>query len=853
MKHFSSFGLNSLGSQPACSRWEQRRRQLAGLLLPLLLVSAGQAAHATVVLTVGTASGATFPTITAALAAVPSPLTEAYELQLTDAAYTENVLLTKTGSATNTLTIKPAQGVSPVITGTVTFGAGSAFTIINGNNGSTASTARALTVRQPSLSAPAVVFSGDASDNAIQETVVLGSNTVLASGVVVVGDGLTTGNDRNAIDRSFVGNADPGVLPANLLYAANNGGGTNDGFSLTNSQLFNFGRTGVLVTTGNGNDWTISKNSFYYNVAAVPTTAQTGIDFRPGSTANDALISNNTIGGRAANAAGGIWENAGTQNFRGIVMSCGNSAINTNEVTANTVSQVSLTGVSSAALTALGVAAGRAELTANAVTNVSSTGTSGVNSLVSQATTILNSFSVSSGQLMVVESGLTVVLGDLNNAGILNHTGGDIVIYGNFTNANTGVFAQTLGDIEIKGDMLNSGRFNCSTGKVKLTGATDQAVSGGLYFNLEVNGGGTKTFTDDAIVYNGVQMLNGILATGPFTLKLDNLANLAETETSYVLGRVDVRRSPAAGAIETFGGIGLSMQPAAGSALPGNTSVLRYTGTAATGVAGHQGILRYYDITPAANNNSLNMGLTIEYFAHDLNGIAPANLRFYKSVNGGATWQHRGITSLGTSSAYLANVTGFSRWTLGDITNPLPVGLTAFQAERQGMDALLTWTTATEQDNRGFGLEVSLDGQTYRQIGYVAAAGGGNSTSTQAYRFVDAAAGKTGARYYRLRQDDRNGEARYFTPQLLRFDAPATLAAYPTQFAQDLTLALSHPTATSATLRLLDGTGRLVWQQEQALTPGTALLRVQPACPAGVYTLTATVGGQVLRQRVVRE
>ena len=608
----------------------------------------------------------------------------------------------------------------------------------------------------------------------------------------------------------------------------------------------------MLVTTGNGDDWTISRNSFYYNVAAVPTTAQTGIDFGPGITGNDALISNNTIGGRAANAAGGIWENAGTQNFRGIVMSCGTSATNTNELRDNTVSQVSLTGVSSAALTALGVAAGRAELTANAVTNVTSTGTSGVNSLVSKATTILNSFSVSSGQLMVVESGLTVVLGDLNNAGILNHTGGDIVIYGNFTNTNTGVFAQTLGDIEIKGDMLNSGRFNCSTGKVKLTGATDQTVSGGHHFNLEVNGSGTKTFTDDAIVYNGVQMLNGILATGPFTLKLDNLANLVETETSYVLGRVDVRRSPVAGATETFGGIGLSMQPAAGSALPGNTAVSRYTGTAATGVAGHQGILRYYDITPTANNNSLNMGLTIEYFAHDLNGIAPANLRFYKSVNGGATWQHKGITSLGANSASLANVNGFSRWTLGDITNPLPVGLTAFQAERQGPDALLTWTTATELNNRGFGLEVSLDGQTYREIGYVSAENG-SSSSARTYRFVDVAKGKTGARYYRLRQDDRTGEARYFAPQLLHFEAPATLAAYPTQFAQDLTVALSHPTATTATLRLLDGTGRAVWQQEQALAPGTGPLHVQPTGPAGVYTLTATVGGQVLRQRVVRE
>jgi hypothetical protein len=106
-------------------------------------------------------------------------------------------------------------------------------------------------------------------------------------------------------------------------------------------------------------------------------------------------------------------------------------------------------------------------LTANVLATVSSTGTNGVNSVVSRATTVLNSFTVNSGQLMVVEGDLTVVLGNLTNAGILNHTG-DMLIQGNFT--NTGTFAQPFGNIEIRGDMLNSGQFTCSTGKVKLTG-----------------------------------------------------------------------------------------------------------------------------------------------------------------------------------------------------------------------------------------------------------------------------------------------------------------------------------------------------------------------------------------------
>ncbi|MDB5236863.1 MAG: hypothetical protein JWR44_3856, partial [Hymenobacter sp.] len=551
MKHIIYAPIHSFGPLPAQPWWVRRRWQIVGLVLAVLLLL-GSRAQAAVIITVGTAPGADYPTIGAALATVPSPLTQPYELQLVSASYAENVLLNKTGSAANTLTIRPAAGVSPVITGTLTFGAASAYAVVSGNDGTVA---RALTLRQPSLSAAALVFSGDASYNQVSQAVVLGSNALLTSGVVVVGNGAVDGNDHNAITQSFIGNADPAQLPANLVYAANAGNGTNDDFALTNSQLYNFGRTGVLVGAGNGDQWTISGNSFYYNAASIPTTAQTAIDFRPGSGANDALVANNFIGGRAAGAAGGVWENAGTQNFRGIVMNCGTSTTLTNEVTGNTVSGVSLTGVSAAALTALDVEAGRSELSANTVASVTNTGTSGVNSLVSRASTVLGSFTVSSGQLMVVENGLTVVLGNLTNSGILNHTGGDILITGNFT--NNGTFAQTLGDLEIRGDMLNSGQFTCSTGKVKLTGNGPQTVSGGLYFNLEVNGASTKTLTEDAEIYNGVQMLSGVLATGPYRLKLDPLANLTETDASYVLGRVEVRRTPVVGTVEDFGGVGL--------------------------------------------------------------------------------------------------------------------------------------------------------------------------------------------------------------------------------------------------------------------------------------------------------
>ena len=852
MKHSLPSPMYRFGQLPAQPWWVRRRWQLVGLLLSVLLLL-GSRVQAAVIYTVGT-TGA-YPTIAAALAAVPSAtLTQAYELHLLDAAYNESVTLTKIGTATFPLTLRPAPGVAAVvISGTLTFGAGSRYATVSGNNGTVA---RTLTLRQPGTSAPTVRFIGDASNNTVREALVLGSNTLLAGGVVEVGASVSAGNDRNTITLSYVGNAAASPLPANLVYAATAGTGVNDNFTLTDSQLYNFTGTGVLVGAGNGDQWNISRNSIYYNAAAVPTTAQTGIRFAPGTGADDVLLSDNYIGGRAAGATGGVWTNVGTQDFFGIVISSSSSAVQTNEVTNNTVSQVSLTGIGPEVLTALSVDAGRAELMSNTLSNLTNTA-NGVNSLVSKATTILNAFTVGNDQLMLVESGSTLVQGNLTNAGILTLGGGDIRIDGNFI--NSGTLAQTDGVLEIKGDMLNTGAFSSTTGLVKLTGAGNQKVSGGLYFNLEVNGGGVKTFTDDAEVFTGVQMVSGILATssvlGDFRLKLGAQASLVETDASYVLGRVEVRRTPALGSSEDFGGVGLELTPALASLLPGSTLVTRVTGTAPVGTGGRQGILRYFDVT-APVTSGLSVAMTIRYFNHELNGIPVANLRFFKSVNAGSTWQNMGRSSAGTvvggGFAVLNSVSGFSRWTLGDLTAPLPVGLTAFRAERQGRDAVITWATATERDNRGFGIEVSPDGKVFREIGYVAAEGSGTSSAPRAYRFVDAAEGKAGPRYYRLRQDDHTGPAHYYGPQVLNFEAaPASLAAYPTQFGLDLTVALSHPTATTATLRLLDALGREVWQQQQPL--GAGPLHVQPTCAPGSYVLTATVGGQVLRQRVVRD
>ncbi|GAA4391045.1 hypothetical protein GCM10023186_39930 [Hymenobacter koreensis] len=818
------------------------------LAFVLLLVQRTQAQN---VVRVGV--GGEYATLNQALAALPSTLTTTHELRLTHGStFIEDVLIATTGTSTAQLIIKPEAGATGIVLeGTLVFGAGARYVTISGHNGNAA---RQLTVRQSGSSQPTILFAGDVRNNTVRDAQILGNNTLSTGGVVEFGGTTTTGNDDNSLTGNLISNATPGQMPANLVYAANTSTtGLNDRVTILQNELVNYAQAGIKVGAGNGDAWMIRDNSFYYNLPTAAITAQTGISFAPGLGSDNNTISGNYIGGTAPLGTGATWLNAGSQTFIGIVVNCGTaSGAQANVVENNTVRNISLSQASTQSFQALLVSGGRSELTGNAVNAVSNNGTAGVNSLVSQAQVVLNTFTVAQGQVMSIQNGETVVTGNLVIQGTLNHTGGDIVVNGDFT--NTGAFAQTLGNLEVKGNMNNYGVFSCTTGGVLLTGAGAQTVSGGLYYNLEVRGGGVKTLTDDITLANNLVMNGGILQTGPANkIRLNPDALLTETTTSYVLGNVEARRTPQAGTTEIFGNLGLAITPQVGSTLPGLTIVTRVTGTAPSG-SGFVGIKRYFDISaPMYSGTGMNVQMRIDHLAHELNGLQPADLTFFKSSDNGSTWQLKGRSSGTSTYAVLNGVDGFSRWTLGRQQQPLPVSLTAYQVRRQQEDAVLTWTTVSETNNRGYGVEVSTDGLQYHQLAFVPAAEG-NTTSARHYRYTDRENGKQGTRYYRLRQVDRNGDkVTYYGPRAVSFDAKSGLLAYPTAFEQNLTLEVNMVSAGVATLTLTDMTGKPVWCRQQDLPAGRSKLSVQPQCPRGGYVLMATLNGQQYQQRLLRK
>ena len=243
--------------------------------------------------------GQTYTTLTAAIADLNSKtLSGPVLFSLTSATYgseTFPIVITANGgsSAVNTVTIKPANGVTPVISGanatTIIDLSGCKFVTIDGDNGAGGN----LTLRNTNTSGATIRLINDASNNTIQSTKIEGAVTTATSGVVLFSTGSATGNLNNTVTNNTIRDrSDASGVPANLIYSAGTSAVIpNKNNIISNNQLNNFTGSGITMTPSAGNEsWTISGNTIFESAAR--TAALTGISFASQGTN---AITQNTI------------------------------------------------------------------------------------------------------------------------------------------------------------------------------------------------------------------------------------------------------------------------------------------------------------------------------------------------------------------------------------------------------------------------------------------------------------------------------------------------------------------------------------------------------------------------------
>ena len=198
-------------------------------------------------------------------------------------------------------------------------------------------------------------------------------------------------------------------------------------------------------------------------------------------------------------------------------------------------------------------------------------------------------------------------------------------------------------------------------------------------------------------------------------------------------------------------------------------------------------------------------------------------LTLIKRVNGG-NWFESGIHQQPFYLDAPGNIqpttkrTGASGWSNfgfgGGPDNPLPVELIRFEANKQGRDALLSWTTASEINNDYFEVLHSLDGVDFDVIGAV----NGHGTTPDIHYYAQLHDHPPiGLNYYRLRMVDFDGNIEHSEIRTLLFESESGFDLINTMAGDEVQVEITGDNSRSGTLTIYAMNGQVVYRQRHSL------------------------------------
>lgn len=195
-------------------------------------------------------------------------------------------------------------------------------------------------------------------------------------------------------------------------------------------------------------------------------------------------------------------------------------------------------------------------------------------------------------------------------------------------------------------------------GTTELKNVIVDVPDGELKLNGNVQVNGNLTFTGGSLNLNSNQLL---LAPTSQVINESNSSGI----TDPTGGEVEITVELNAPNQVNPGNLGAIITSSANLGL----TTIRRGHIAQTG-GDHPGVLRYYDISPA-NNQNLDATLRFTYLDDELNGIPEGELDLWR--NPGIYWEHKGFTTRNTSGNYveITGINSFSRWTLAGTNAPL--------------------------------------------------------------------------------------------------------------------------------------------------------------------------------------
>lgn len=245
-------------------------------------------------------------------------------------------------------------------------------------------------------------------------------------------------------------------------------------------------------------------------------------------------------------------------------------------------------------------------------------------------------------------------------------------------------------DLHVGGTFTNNGYFTTNGRELVFDGSGAQSFSSGAsastvvdYLAVGSSGGlSLNTLTGSVLTVNQrVRFLSGSgnLSTGADTLWLGSAGTVSGEDVNHAIVGV-VKTTKAVGtALNTFGGIGVTMN--AGAIDAGNVTVTRLSGAVgAVTYAGNTGINRSWRIASSVAD-TVNRTIIFSWLSTEDNGKDLTKTMLFQSVNAGASWSGLGNSYLNTSASHTdsAAVTRLGWFSISDSLHPLALQNCAVQ------------------------------------------------------------------------------------------------------------------------------------------------------------------------------
>lgn len=445
---------------------------------------------------------------------------------------------------------------------------------------------------------------------------------------------------------------------------------------------------------------------------------------------------------------------------------------------------------------------------------------------------------------------------------------GNVVVNGNL-NLNAGTLALNGNTLELAGTVSGTGNLaaNClSTLTVSGAGATGtlRFASGARTLgtlNLSKISAGTIQLGTNLDICSNLNLGLGHVLLGGFNLTLLSGASSSPGSNNSYVQTLDqkspvgagffIREVPVGAGPQEFPvGTGSSFTPAYidNIGFSRNFKVRAFNEVYEHGIAGtpilnlDYSVRKTWEIEPTGTGGTPNVTIKLVWNPGDEGVNFPTNRladKIYMGKNSGigaSLWERLITDDQNLSSAPYSLTCGristFSKFAIGSDEQPLPVVLGKLVGINAKTGNQLSWTTYSETESKYFEVQRSEDGNQFRTVGQVQAAG--NSTDLLRYTFEDKGA-RPGA-YYRLRMVGQRSDDVAFS-NTIRISGSENVAVelYPVPARDFLRVRLSDSNQAFE-LKLFDLQGRELPVQAQQL--GSAEVEIPMAgLPQGVYRL----------------